>query len=162
LLGVNKVYAAGTLTSFFNAKILISFALSYPISCAIIGLGTEEQVDGAMGKDLERYDRLKFSDVIARLEKDFMPIHCDRCQRCRCEYGTEIHLIFRQYNYFFLGKKYWALRKLDMNIRESAKLCRRCLRMTCLKMCPMGLDIPKIMQMIKELVEIHIRNGTVL
>lgn len=157
----NKVFAAGILPSFFSARILISGALSYPISTAIIGLGTMEQVYESMGKELAEYRRMDFSKVILRLEKDFQPIHCDRCQKCRCRYGTEIHLLFRQFNYFFLGKNYWALRKLDLGIRESAKLCRECTHVSCVKMCPRGLNIPYYVERINELVEIHIRNSIV-
>lgn len=158
---LNKVYAAGILPSFFPIKTLLSGVLSYPISTALIGIGTNEQVDQAMLKEPENYNRPTFSEVMSRLEKSFAPIHCDRCQRCRCIYGTEIHIIFRQYNYYFLGKDYWALRKLDLGIKESAALCRKCTDMFCMKKCPQAINIPETVQMIKELVEIHIRNSLI-
>jgi predicted aldo/keto reductase-like oxidoreductase len=158
---LNKVYAAGILPSFFPIETLLSGALSYPISTALIGMGTHEQVEQAMLKEPENYNRPTFSQVMSMLEKSFMPIPCDRCQRCRCIYGTEIHILFRQYNYYFLGKNYWALRKLDLNINESAEQCERCIDMSCMKKCPHGINIPETVQMIKELVEIHVRNSLV-
>lgn len=158
---INKVYAAGILPSYFELKTLISGVLSYPISSALVGLGTYEQVDGAMLTEPENYDRLTFLQVMSVLEKNFSPIPCDRCQRCRCIYGTEIHIIFRQYNYYFLGKDYWALRKLDLGINESAEKCKKCTDMSCMKACPHEINIPETVQMIKKLVEIHIRNSRI-
>jgi len=158
---LNKVYAAGILPSFFEIKTLLSGVLSYPISSALIGMGTNEQVEQAMLKETENYNRPTFSQVMSHLEKSFAPIHCDRCQRCRCIYGTEIHIIFRQYNYYFLGKDYWALRKLDISIKESATQCKKCTDMSCMKKCPHEINIPETVQMIKRLVEIHVRNSLI-
>jgi len=156
---LNKVYAAGILPSFFSIETLLSGVLSYPISSAVIGLGTYEQVDRAMVKELKNCKRPSFSQVMSVFEKSFMPIPCDRCQRCRCMYGTEIHIIFRQYNYYFLGKDYWALRKLDMGINDSASQCKKCTDMPCMKKCPHAINIPETVQMIKRLVDIHVRNS---
>ena len=158
---INKVYAAGILPSFFTIQVLLAGVLSYPVSSALIGLGTVEQVDQAMLNEPENYHCPSFSQVIMMLEKSFVPIPCDRCQRCRCIYGTEIHIIFRQYNYYFLGKDYWALRKLDLGINESAAHCKKCTDMACVKKCPQGINIPQTVQMIKRLVEIHIRNSCI-
>lgn len=158
---INKIYAAGILPSSFTIKTLISGVLSYPVSSALIGLGTNEQVDLAMLSEPENYSRPAFSEVMSLLEKSFVPIPCDRCQKCRCIYGTEIHIIFRQYNYYFLGKDYWALRKLDLGINESAAQCKKCTDMSCMKKCPHEINIPKTIQLIKQLAEIHIRNSLV-
>ena len=155
---LNKVYAAGILPSFFPVSVLIGGALSYPISSALIGLGTIEQVKQAMeGQVL--YRRYAFEDVIARLEQAFLPIGCDRCQKCCCPYGVEISVLFRQYHYYFLGKDYWALRKLDMNVRECAVLCEQCKEMLCLQQCPRKIRIPEMVQQICELTKRHVRNG---
>jgi len=158
---INKVYAAGLLPPFFSPKTLISGVLSYTISSALIGLGTYEQVDTAMLKEPENYNLPTFFQVMSVLEKTFLPIPCDRCQRCKCTYGTKIHIIFRQYNYYLLGKDYWALRKLDLSIRESAEKCKQCTNMSCMKKCPHEINIPEKIQMIKRMVEIHIRNSLI-
>lgn len=151
---VNKVYAAGILPGFFSTEVLIDSVLSYPVSSALIGIGTVEQADAAFCWDSgSRQQMPDFGQVLSVLEKEFAPIPCDRCQRCRCPYGTEIHTIFRQYNYFFLGKDHWALRKLDLGIRESARQCRRCTDMPCMSMCPVRIRIPDEMQRVYELVE---------
>lgn len=151
---VNKVYAAGILPGFFPAEILINSVLSYPVSSALVGIGTMEQADAAFIRDSGyRLAMPDFEQVLSVLEKDFSPIPCDRCQRCRCPYGTEIHTVFRQYNYFFLGKDHWALRKLELGIRESARKCRNCTDMSCLSMCPAGIRIPDEVQKVLEHVE---------
>ncbi len=171
---VNKVYAAGLLPARFPVRTLIGGVLSYPVSSALIGLGTMEQVEAAMGweagggkegatacgacreeREGERMEPPSFEEVLSVLEKEYRPIPCDRCQRCRCPYGTEIHTIFRQYQYFFLGKDYWALKKLGLGIRESAARCRSCLRMPCLDMCPKKIRIPDEMQRVEKLVKDH-------
>ena len=96
-----------------------------------------------------------FDKVLSVLGRDFSPIPCDRCQRCACPRGTEIHTIFRQYQYFYLGKEYWALRKLDMGIEQSAQWCRKCTEMPCLSMCPAKIRIPDEIQKICRLVRVH-------
>ncbi len=151
---INKVYAAGILTSFFPVRMLLGTVLSYPISCALIGIGTSEQVDEAMGREvgIGQEEQPSFEEVLSVLEKDYQPIPCDRCQRCRCPYGTEIHTLFRQYQYYFLGKEYWALRKLDLGIDKSAELCRKCEWMPCMEQCPRRIRIPEAVEKIQKLV----------
>ncbi len=155
---LNKVYAAGILPAFFPVETLISGALAYPVTTALIGLGSIEQVNQAMDVELD-YARVPFSQVISVFEKSFSPIPCDRCQHCKCIYGHEIHLIFRQFNYYFLGKNYWALKKLDLSINEFAGKCKSCAAMSCLKSCPRNLFIPDLVDMIQRLTNTHIRNG---
>lgn len=150
---VNKVYAAGLLPKRFPAQTLIGFALSYPVSSVLIGLGTKEQVDAAMGWDTKSQTGIpSFEDVLSVLEKEYQPIPCDRCQRCVCPYGTEIHTLFRQYQYFYLGKDYWALKKLGLGIAESAKRCRACTQMPCMDACPRRIRISQEMQKVERLV----------
>lgn len=159
---INKVYGAGILPGFFPVETLIRAVLSYPVSSALIGIGTIAQASQAMGWDGESsrgfvpdFDVPDFDQVLSVLEKDFAPIPCSRCQRCRCPYGTEIHTVFRQYNYYFLGKDHWALRKLNMGIEESAAMCRTCVDMPCMSMCPEGIRIPDEIQKVFQLVISH-------
>ena len=151
---VNKVYAAGLLPKYFPARVLIDFVLSYPVSSALIGLGTKAQIDAAMGWDAKEQETapLSFEEVLSVLEKEYLPIPCDRCQRCKCPYGTEIHTIFRQYQYFHLGKDYWALKKLGLGIAKSAGHCRECAQMFCMDACPRNIRIAQEMQKIRQLV----------
>ena len=155
---VNKVYAAGILPAFFPISVLIEGVLSYPVSSALIGLGTVEQTEEAMGwKVNHKPSRLpSFEEVLSVLEKEYEPIPCDRCQRCRCPFGTEIHTIFRQYQYYEMGTDFWALKKLGLDIEESAQYCRNCTQMTCLKMCPYKLRIPHEIQKVEKLVKTHL------
>lgn len=152
---INKVYAAGLLPAFFPVETLLRTVLSYPVSCALIGIGTVRQAQAAFGSYENADDIPDFNKVLSVLEKEFSPIPCDRCQRCVCPYGTEIHTIFRQYHYFFLGKEYWALRKLDMGIKQSAEWCRKCTEMPCLAMCPAKIRIPDEIRKIDRLVQVH-------
>lgn len=153
---VNKVYAAGLLPAFFPPQTLISAVLSYPVSSALIGIGTCGQADAAMAWQTTEYALPPFAHILSVLEREFCPIPCDRCQRCRCPHGTEIHTVFRQYQYYFMGKDYWALHKLALGIRESAAWCRTCTDMPCLAMCPKGIRIPDEMQKLKQLVDAHL------
>ncbi len=158
---LNKVYAAGLLPAFFPVGQLIDMAVSYPLSSVLIGLGSREQVEAAMnregsgacGEDGEH--GISFEEVLTVLETVYDPIPCDRCQRCKCPWGTEIHTIFRQYQYYFLGKDYWALKKLGLGIEESAKHCQTCVQMPCLSMCPRNIRIPDEIRKVAELVRAH-------
>lgn len=180
---VNKVYAAGILPTFFSVRTLLQGVLSYPVSSALIGIGAVWQADAAMGSAVSgisevqavaadadkcadqcmdkcidcsgEMQEISFAEVLSTLEKQFFPIPCDRCQRCRCPHGTEIHTLFRQYHYYFLGKDFWALKKLALGIEESAKWCRECTSMPCLSMCPRGIRIPDEIQRVCELVRTH-------
>ncbi len=153
---VNKVYAAGLLPAYFPVKTLISSVLSYPVSSALIGIGTTGQADAAMAWECNEYSIPSFLEVLSTLEREFSPIPCDRCQKCRCPHGTEIHTVFRQYQYYFMGKDYWALKKLDMGIKESAQWCRSCTDMPCLRLCPANIKIPDEMQKLEKLVKTHL------
>ena len=155
---VNKVYAAGLLPEKFPVRTLLDFVLSYPVASALIGIGTKEQVDAAMSRNdwMPEEEIPSFEEVLSRLEKEYTPIPCDRCQKCICPFGTEIHTLFRQYQYFYLGKDYWALKKLALGITESARHCRECMQMPCMNMCPRKIRIAQEIQKIERLVQEHL------
>lgn len=157
---LNKVYGAGVLIDPFTPMELISGILDYPFSCALIGIGNTLQADVAMGQEYSS-EKMSFDAVIHRLENEFEPIPCNRCQRCVCPHGTEIHTMFRQYNYCHLGKDFWALKKLSLNIKEAARHCMICTKMSCM-ICPMGLHIPELIQkidsLVRERIEYNYRN----
>ncbi|MBR6771087.1 MAG: aldo/keto reductase [Lachnospiraceae bacterium] len=152
---INKVYAAGILPAFFPTSTLIQAVLSYPVSSALIGVGTIDQAQTAFAwkPKGERDGLISFEEVLSILEKEFDPIPCHRCQKCNCAYGTEIHTLFRQYQYYFLGKDSWALHKLSMGIEQSARWCRTCTDMSCLTMCPMKIRIPDEIERVWRLVQ---------
>lgn len=142
---LNKVYAAGCLLNVFQPSELIGGLLHYPFSCALIGIGTKLQADAAMQTE---YAPVSFSldDVIARLSERFSPVPCTRCQRCICPLGYEVHILLRQYNYYHLGKNYWAMKKLRMNIDEVYESCRKCTDRRCMQDCPQKLRIPELIE----------------
>ncbi len=147
---LNKVYAAGCLLSAFTPQELIGGVLHWPFSCALIGIGTVQQADAAMQEEYPPYD-WDFSEVTERLAQSYVPVPCTRCQKCTCPHGYEVHIILRQYNYYHLGKAYWARKKLRLNIHEMYESCRRCADRSCMKDCPQHLRIPELIEMIYEM-----------
>jgi hypothetical protein len=149
---LNKVYAAGLLIGPFSIAELIGGILEYPFSCALLGIGTFEQEEVAFEKE---YDVLHFSfdEVLQRLRQRFEPIGCTRCERCICPHGHEIHTSFRQFNYYNLGKEFWAINKLNMDLRETYRHCLACTHHSCMKSCPQHLFIPEEIERIFRLVD---------
>lgn len=152
---LNKVYAAGVLIGVFDVEELIGGILNYPFSSALIGMGTLGQVNAAMKRGIVPRE-YSFDKVTERVRAKFEPIPCTRCQRCECPHGTEIHTIFRQYNYYFLGKNFWALKKLGLNIKHACECCLRCETRVCEKDCPMRLHIPELIEIVGRLATRHI------
>lgn len=151
---LNKVYAAGLLIGPFSTAELIGGILEYPFSCALLGIGTFDQAEVAFAKEYEPL-HFSFEEVLERLRNSFEPIACDRCQRCACPYGHEIHTAFRQYNYYCLGKEFWAVKKLKMDLEQTYRHCRSCTEQPCMKKCGRRLYIPEEMERIHKLLEAY-------
>ena len=149
---LNKVYAAGLLIGPFSVTELIGGVLEYPFSCALLGIGTFEQEKQAFAEEYP-FIHFEFEEVLDRLREKIDPIGCDRCQKCVCPYGHEIHTSFRQYNYFHLGKEFWAINKLKMDLMETAKHCKTCDEKPCMKECSRKLYIPGEIERIEKLLE---------
>ncbi len=149
---LNKVYAAGLLIGPFSVTELIGGVLEYPFSCALLGIGTFEQEKQAFAEEYP-FIHFEFEEVLDRLREKIDPIGCDRCQKCVCPYGHEIHTSFRQYNYFHLGKEFWAINKLKMDLMETAKHCKTCDDKPCMKECSRKLYIPGEIERIEKLLE---------
>ncbi|MBQ3968816.1 MAG: aldo/keto reductase [Lachnospiraceae bacterium] len=151
---LNKVYAAGLLIGPFTVPELIGGILEYPFSCALLGIGTFSQADDAFGAEYPPV-HFSFEDVVGRLKKGFDPIGCDRCEKCICPYGHEIHTTFRQYNYFHLGKEYWAIGKLGMDLEKTYEHCRACNDRVCMNECSRHLCIPEEIERVIGLFEAY-------
>ncbi|MBO4291907.1 MAG: aldo/keto reductase [Lachnospiraceae bacterium] len=151
---LNKVYAAGLLIGPFSVDELIGGILEYPFSCALLGIGTFEQAELAFAKEYPPV-HFSFEDVMDRLRKTFEPICCDRCQKCVCPYGHEIHTAFRQYNYYCLGKEFWAIRKLQMDLEQTYRHCRSCTEQPCMRDCGRHLYIPEEVERIHNLLKAY-------
>ena len=149
---LNKVYAAGLLIGPFSVTELIGGVLEYPFSCALLGIGTFEQEKQAFAEEYP-FIHFEFEEVLDRLREKIDPIGCDRCQKCICPYGHEIHTSFRQFNYFHLGKEFWAINKLKMDLMETAKHCKSCDEKPCMKECTRKLYIPGEIERIEKLLE---------
>ncbi|MBP3753472.1 MAG: aldo/keto reductase [Lachnospiraceae bacterium] len=149
---LNKVYAAGLLIGPFSVTELIGGVLEYPFSCALLGIGTFEQEKQAFAEEYP-FIHFEFEEVLDRLREKIDPIGCDRCQKCVCPHGHEIHTSFRQFNYFHLGKEFWAINKLKMDLMETAKHCKTCDDKPCMKECSRKLYIPGKIEQIEKLLE---------
>ena len=151
---LNKVYAAGLMIGPFSVDELIGGILEYPFSSALLGVGTFEQVEAAFSKEYIPV-RFSFEEVIDRLRKNFEPIACDRCEKCICSYGHEIYTSFRQFNYFNLGKEFWAINKLKMDLEKNYQHCRECTERSCMKECGRQLYIPEEIERIYCLIKAY-------
>ena len=151
---LNKVYAAGLLIGPFSIAELIGGILEYPFSSALLGIGTFEQAEDAFAKEYPEI-HFSFEDVLERLSRTFEPIGCDRCQKCVCPYGHEIHTSFRQYNYYNLGKEFWAINKLKMDLEQTYRHCRACTEQSCMKECNRQLYIPEEIERIEQLIQAY-------
>lgn len=148
---LNKVYAAGLLIGPFSIAELIGGILEYPFSSALLGIGTFEQAEAAFAKEYPPVS-FSFEEVLERLQKKFEPIGCDRCEKCICPYGHEIHTTFRQFNYFHLGKEFWAANKLKMDLEKTLRHCRACTEQTCMEKCGRHLYIPEEIERVYRLI----------
>lgn len=151
---LNKVYAAGLLIGPFAIDELIGGILEYPFSCALLGIGTFKQADEAFAREYAPV-HFEFEEVLERLKMNFEPIGCDRCEKCVCPRGHEIHTSFRQFNYFHLGKEYWAAGKLKMDLENTYEDCRNCEDRPCMKECRRGLYIPEEIKRIHDLMKAY-------
>lgn len=151
---LNKVFAAGLLIGPFSVPELIGGILGYPFSCALLGIGTFEQAEAAFAKEYEPLD-FTFEEVLNRLRKTFEPIGCDRCEKCICPYGHEIHTTFRQYNYFHLGKEFWAVNKLKMDLKRTVDHCRVCSEQVCMNECNRHIFIPEEIERVYSLLKAY-------
>lgn len=148
---LNKVFAAGLLVGPFSVGELIGGILEYPFSCAILGIGTLDQAEAAFAKEYQPV-HFTFEDVLDRLRNAFEPIGCDRCEKCVCPHGHEIHTSFRQFNYFHLGKEFWAINKLKMDMEQTYRHCRECTDQVCMKECGRHLYIPEEIERVLQLI----------
>ena len=149
---LNKVYAAGLLIGPFSIAELIGGVCEYPFSCALLGVGTFEQCEAAFAREYTPV-HFEFEEVLERLRKSFEPIGCDRCEKCVCAYGHEIHTSFRQFNYFNLGKEFWAANKLKMDLEQTWNDCKNCNEKLCMKECGRNLYIPGEIERIHHLLD---------
>ena len=142
-----KVFAAGVLTDFYSPTSLVDFALSYPISTAILGLGSIGHVVAATSNRNFDYRRVPLTDIQEKLSivYDFVP--CTRCQRCSCSIGIEIESVFRYYNYYNLGHRTWAYNRLKALDKNLYAKCLSCENKECVNCCSNGINIQK--QMLK-------------
>ena len=138
-----KVFAAGVLTDYYSPSTLVDFALSYPISTAVLGFGSTGQVIAATSNLNNNYKRVTLTDVKCKLNMVYDLIPCMRCQRCSCSNGIEIESVFRYYNYYNLGHRNWAYNRLQALDDGLINKCALCKDKQCENCCPNRINIQK-------------------
>ena len=151
---LNKVYAAGLLIGPFSVSELIGGILEYPFSSALLGIGTFEQAEMAFANEYEPI-HFSFEEVLDRLRNTFDPIGCDRCEKCVCPFDHEIHTTFRQFNYYHLGKEFWAINKLKIDLERTLHHCRACTEQACMRECGRNLFIPEEIEKVYQLLRAY-------
>jgi hypothetical protein len=146
---LHKAYAAGVLPDYFSPRELINFVLSYPISSALIGMGSIGHVITAtnIGSFSQKLD---FKTVCEKLNYFYNVIPCTRCQKCKCPYGLEIESIFRYHNYYNMGHRTWAHERLLKNLEKISVACTDCVLCVCSEGCPQNIDIKSELQNINK------------
>ena len=149
---LNKVYAAGLLTQAFSPEELIGGILPYPISSALIGIGTQEQALAAMGREFTP-EQIPFDEAYRSLSRHYDVVECDRCQNCVCSHRHELHSVVRYFNYWKLGKEEWAKDKLRLFVPKLSRHCGKCRDRSCETTCPRGLPIRELVETICQELE---------
>ena len=146
----NKIFGGGILSSYFNTNDLIGYALCENIDSILIGFGKRHHVDDAITTLMNKTSLKKtdYSDIvkskIGPLLNDYI---CNRCQKCSCELGIEIHKLLRYRMYYLLGNKKWAIRQFNRpKVRKDCNECN-----SCLPMCIQDIPIPELIEETKKL-----------
>jgi predicted aldo/keto reductase-like oxidoreductase len=140
---VMKPMAGGALK---NAALSLKFILEYPVSVAIPGMDSVDQVaaNAAVGEappGLTAEER----ETLAREAAALGPGFCRRCEYCLpCQQGIDIPMVFLLDGYYRrYDLKNWArLRYSEMKVRPDA--CQECGE--CEERCPYSLPIRRMLQ----------------
>ena len=138
---VCKVFAGGVLPEYYSPASLIDFVLSYPIDCAIIGMGSIGHVVASTNNIGTHPDRMELKKVIEKFDMIYDIIPCTRCQKCTCSIGIEVESIFRFYNYYNLGHRHWAHERLMGQDPSFFERCLQCAEQVCLNKCNICITI---------------------
>lgn len=134
----NKVLAGGALTSHVPLSCLLATALAESPVSALVGIGTKYQLDSLINSCRDRLD-VDYSHYIRSLGQATL---CNRCQKCVCPQGVDIHHILRYRTYAFLGFQFWASHQWAERKAKSIQCPVGCCE--CLATCPRTLDIPQL------------------
>jgi len=140
---VMKPMAGGALT---NANLTLRFILEHPVSVAIPGMDSLEQVEenAAVGSDprpLSDTEREELARVVAKLGTSF----CRRCEYCLpCQQGIDIPSVFLFDGYYTrYDLKDWAKQRYQaMGVKPDS--CLECGE--CEERCPYNLPIRKMLK----------------
>ncbi len=135
---VMKPLAGGALT---NAKLSLQYILEHPVSVAIPGMDSLEQVEenAAVGNDLKPLtdqEREELDQIVGKLGTSF----CRRCEYCLpCQQGIDIPSVFLFDGYYTrYDLKDWAIGRYQA-LKVKADACVECGE--CEERCPYNLPI---------------------
>lgn len=138
-----KPLAGGALT---HAQAALDFILKYPVSVAIPGMDSLEQVEanaqvGARGFRLPEAEKAALEAEVAQLGNAF----CRRCGYCQpCPQGIDIPSIFVFDGYWVrYGLKQWAIDRYR-SLSQHASDCQECGE--CEEKCPYDLPIREMLK----------------
>ncbi len=140
---VMKPLAGGALT---NANQALRFILEHPVSVAIPGMDSLEQVEenAAVGNDLKplsETEKDELAGVVAKLGTSF----CRRCEYCLpCQQGIDIPSVFLFDGYYTrYDLKDWALNRYQ-SLKVKPDECLECGE--CEERCPYNLPIREMLK----------------
>lgn len=144
---IMKPMAGGALT---NAKLTLSFILEHPVTVAIPGMDSPEQVEenaavGSTPRPLSELEREELARLVTKLGTRF----CRRCEYCLpCQQGIDIPSVFLFDGYYTrYDLKDWAKERYQaMDVKPDD--CLECGE--CEERCPYNLPIR---EMLKEAAE---------
>jgi len=140
----HKVLAGGGLVSHAKYEELIHFVLGEGINTALVGIGTELELD----RLIEAYHKTVTSQQIITRQNELRKYYpCTRCQLCHCPKDIEIPKVLRFDAYMKLGLHRWVRERLP-NIENLN--CDNCGK--CLDDCPESLNIPKLIYEFKKIM----------
>lgn len=96
---------------------------------------------------------LKALDTALRIYREKDKIPCTKCRYCMdCPSGVDIPLMFEAYNNYIVDMNIEEFKNKYNDIEEAkhAQNCTDC--KNCVSLCPQGIDIPGMMNKIKNIV----------
>ena len=140
LIAANKVLACGILLSYAKLADLLGYSLQPPIDTAIIGIGTEHELETLLGAYEAGWSR---QNAIAIQEALLCVAQCNRCQACSCHRGIDISKILRYRSYMLLGQQRWVRERFETSDASALGECDFCRE--CVGGCPRKIPIPDLL-----------------
>jgi uncharacterized protein len=131
--------------NFTNASLAVKWCVNQPISCAIPGMATPEEVEQNVAMAATGALTSEELMVVAQMKQELDARTCRRCRYCEpCPQGVQITWLLHGIS---VVRRMGAVRWKGMGALEfmaSASLCTEC--GACLAKCPYQLPIPELVK----------------